>query len=240
MLVFCSRAGYLALQYCSKVCNCDFSIESGFYLVPTSMTDRENSLRQRKTPALPAKAMTNQPSVAGANSSNSHYFRPDKLPYNTFRASHGSDVEGLLLFPEQPRQIFVLCVVVAGFSYFSFTHESHNTGQNVRNALFAAILVFLVYCFLQTRDGLMMRPHPGVWRVVHGCSVVYLLLLAAMLVQNRQGAINAMQVLLPEIGSRPKTVIAVQVQCDINAAVILIFFTKKWVEVSIVRYVWIH
>ncbi|CAI5702550.1 unnamed protein product [Peronospora effusa] len=189
------------------------------------MKDSESSLRQRKTTGLSAVAIANKSSVAIVDS---HHYRPDKLPYNTFRASHGSEVEGLLLFPEQPRQIFVLFVVVAGFSYFSFTHESQNTGQNVRNALFAAILVFLVYCFLQTRDGLMMRPHPGLWRVVHGCSVVYLLLLAAMLVQNRQGAINAMQFVLPEVGTRPKTVVAVQVQCDINSASLTRGVTSIW------------
>lgn len=43
---------------------------------------------------------------------------------NMFRAAKGSDVENLLLFREQPRQLAVLALVVAAVSYFSFTHDS--------------------------------------------------------------------------------------------------------------------
>ncbi|KAL4115052.1 hypothetical protein PRIC2_013947 [Phytophthora ramorum] len=192
--------------------------------------DPKSSLRQRKTTAMPALDTQHQDSpiagpVSKSPSSPRSSPRPDSWSYNTFRAS---EVEGLLLFPEQPRQIFVLLLVVAGFSYYSFTHDSQSTVQNVRNALFAAILVFLVYCFLQTRDGLMMRPHPGVWRVVHGCSVVYLLLLAAMLVQNREGAMRAMQFLFPEVGSRPKTLAPAQLQCEINTESLTRGVTSIW------------
>lgn len=181
-----------------------------------------SSLRQRKGKAMPAldtQDTSDGPVTKSSPDSQRSSPRPESWSYNTFRATHGNEVEGLLLFPEQPRQIFVLLLVVAGFSYYSFTHDSQDPVQNVRNALFAAILIFLVYCFLQTRDGLMMRPHPGVWRVVHGCSVVYLLLLAAMLVQNREGAMKAMQYIFPEVGSRPKTVVPAQLQCEINSEV---------------------
>ncbi|POM58713.1 Phosphatidylserine synthase [Phytophthora palmivora] len=125
-----------------------------------------SSLRHRKGTAMPALATQEEcpvgDGVSKSPGSQRSSPRPESWSYNTFRASHGSEVEGLLLFPEQPRQIFVLLLVVIGFSYYSFTHDSEDAVQNVRTALFAAILIFLVYCFLQTRDGLMMRPHPGV------------------------------------------------------------------------------
>ncbi|RLN14748.1 hypothetical protein BBJ28_00020420 [Nothophytophthora sp. Chile5] len=187
------------------------------------MAEGGATLRQRGRPAASTPRVdTQDPSqdeaevVERSPGSQRASPRPESWSYNTFRATHGSEVEGLLLFPEQPRQFAVLFLVVAGFSYYSFTHDSQDATQNVRNGLFAGVLIFLVYCFLQTRDGLMMRPHPGVWRVVHGCSVVYLLVLAAMLVQNRDGAIRAMQFLFPEVGSRPKTVVPAQLQCEIN------------------------
>ncbi|CAH0478907.1 unnamed protein product [Peronospora belbahrii] len=198
------------------------------------MTDFKSSLRQRKTKTMsPLNVHKKRSNASGStrNVPDSPLFHPQRglRPYNTFRVSRGSEIEGLLLFPEQPRQILVLFLVVAGFSYYSFTHESQDQVQNVRNALFAAILVFLVYCFLQTRDGLMMRPHPGVWRVVHGCSVVYLLLLAAMLVQNRQNAMKAMQFLFPETGNRPMTTSSSgQLQCDINSASLTRGVTSIW------------
>lgn len=64
-----------------------------------------------------------------------------------------------------------------------------------------------------------VRPHPGLWRVVHGCSVVYLLLLAAMSVQNRDGAILSMQFFFPEVGSLAKAPAGAKLECDINATV---------------------
>lgn len=54
---------------------------------------------------------------------------------------------------------------------------------------------------------------------MHGCSVVYLLLLAATSVQNRTGAIRSMQFLFPEVGSLKKSPAGIKLECDINANV---------------------
>lgn len=65
-----------------------------------------------------------------------------------------------------------------------------------------------------------VRPHPGLWRIVHGASVVYLLLLAAMAVQNRQGVIASLQLLFPEVGNTKKvTAPKAPLECEINADV---------------------
>jgi len=43
------------------------------------------------------------------------------------------------------------------------------------SGIVAACLVFLVFCATQMRDtGFMKRPHPVVWRVVKGTSIIYL------------------------------------------------------------------
>ncbi|GLD94812.1 hypothetical protein PINS_up003437 [Pythium insidiosum] len=156
--------------------------------------------------------------------------RLETLSYNMFRAAQGNEaVEGMMLFRERPRQLLVLASVVAAVSYYSFTHDSNDPVQNVRTGLCTAVLIFLVYCFLQTRDGLMVRPHPGLWRVVHGCSVVYLLLLAAVSVQNRQGAITSMQFFFPEVGSQRKmTQRGQKLECDINADTIYRGVSSIW------------
>ncbi|DAZ95469.1 TPA: hypothetical protein N0F65_002154 [Lagenidium giganteum] len=146
--------------------------------------------------------------------------------HNTFRAAKDNDVENLLLFREQPRQLFVLGLVVSAVSYYSFTHDSKNVTQNVRTGLSAATLIFLVYCFLQTRDGLLVRPHPGLWRVVHGISVVYLLMLAAISVQNREGAQLSMQFLFPEVGSLTKS--HGPLECEVNADTVYRGVSSIW------------
>jgi hypothetical protein len=50
--------------------------------------------------------------------------RFDSISNNTFRSTKGTQMEGLLLFQEQPRQVFFLFLMVAVVSYYSFTHDS--------------------------------------------------------------------------------------------------------------------
>eukprot|EP00922_Rhytidocystis_sp_ex-Travisia-forbesii_P043020 GHVS01064295.1.p1 GENE.GHVS01064295.1~~GHVS01064295.1.p1 ORF type:complete len:688 (+),score=120.27 GHVS01064295.1:117-2066(+) len=52
----------------------------------------------------------------------------------------------------------------------------------LRRGIIAMLVVLLVYCFLQTRDGLLVRPHPGVWRVVHAVGLFYFLIISILLV----------------------------------------------------------
>lgn len=40
----------------------------------------------------------------------------------------------------------------------------------------------------QCRDTVIIRPHPGVWRVVHGVGMLYLMCLAVLLVHDKAGA----------------------------------------------------
>lgn len=86
-------------------------------------------LRQRRKPdAAPLHP------VQGVNADDDHPLPPVAAPvappsrssprYNMFRAARGSAVEEQLLFREQPRQIAVLALVVAAFSYYSFTHDA--------------------------------------------------------------------------------------------------------------------
>lgn len=49
---------------------------------------------------------------------------PRLFSANAFRAAQGSDVENMLLFREQPRQVAVLSLVVSVVAYYSFTHDS--------------------------------------------------------------------------------------------------------------------
>jgi phosphatidylserine synthase 2 len=44
-------------------------------------------------------------------------------------------------------------------------------------------IVFLVYNLLQARDGLLVRPHRVVWRVVTGIAVLYMMALGIVLFQ---------------------------------------------------------
>lgn len=54
---------------------------------------------------------------------------------------------------------------------------------------------------------------------MHGCSVVYLLLLAGIAVQDREGAIHALQFIFPEVGDVARQTVPGKLECEINAKV---------------------
>ncbi|WVZ99529.1 hypothetical protein U9M48_044808 [Paspalum notatum var. saurae] len=62
------------------------------------------------------------------------------------------------------------------------------------------IAVFLAYCTLQAPSTILIRPHPAVWRLVHGLAVVYLVAITFLLFQNRDDARHFMKHLHPDLG----------------------------------------
>nr|ASN64468.1 phosphatidylthreonine synthase [Eimeria falciformis] len=57
------------------------------------------------------------------------------------------------------------------------------------------------YCFLENRDGLLVRPHPGFWRLVHGLNFTYFLILVFLVTLHRSDGRILLRVLVP--GLRP-------------------------------------
>eukprot|EP00898_Chlorokybus_atmophyticus_P003612 jgi/Chlat1/4251/Chrsp27S04325 len=72
--------------------------------------------------------------------------------------------------------------------------------RNARDGVLAMIAVYLGYSLLQAPDTALKRPHPAVWRFVHGASVVYLLFLVYLLFQTVDDARLFMRNLSPELG----------------------------------------
>ena len=73
-----------------------------------------------------------------------------------------------------------------------------------RRGLFTVAACFLVYCSIQLRDSLLLRPHPIVWRIVHGASLLYLLGLGFLLALPPSAARAALKLLDPALtGPRP-------------------------------------
>ncbi|XP_073110356.1 CDP-diacylglycerol--serine O-phosphatidyltransferase 1 isoform X3 [Elaeis guineensis] len=62
------------------------------------------------------------------------------------------------------------------------------------------IAVFLAYSLLQAPSTVLIRPHPAIWRLVHGMAVVYLVALTFLLFQNRGDARQLMKYLHPDLG----------------------------------------
>ncbi|KAL9254747.1 CDP-diacylglycerol--serine O-phosphatidyltransferase 1-like protein [Drosera capensis] len=71
---------------------------------------------------------------------------------------------------------------------------------SVKRGVWAMIAVVLTYCLLQAPSTLLIRPHPAIWRLVHGMAVVYLVALTFLLFQNRDDARQFMKYLHPDLG----------------------------------------
>ncbi|TYK09148.1 CDP-diacylglycerol--serine O-phosphatidyltransferase 1-like isoform X1 [Cucumis melo var. makuwa] len=72
--------------------------------------------------------------------------------------------------------------------------------SSVKRGVWAMIAVFLAYCLLQAPSTILIRPHPAVWRLVHGLAVVYLVALTFLLFQKRDDARAFMKFLHPDLG----------------------------------------
>ncbi|GAA0142327.1 hypothetical protein Leryth_024554 [Lithospermum erythrorhizon] len=72
--------------------------------------------------------------------------------------------------------------------------------SSVKRGIFAIITVILVYCLLQAPSTILIRPHPAVWRLVHGFAVIYLVALTFLLFQSRDDARQFMKYLHPDLG----------------------------------------
>ncbi|KAJ0038679.1 hypothetical protein Pint_22167 [Pistacia integerrima] len=77
--------------------------------------------------------------------------------------------------------------------------------------VWAMIAVFLAYCLLQAPSTVLIRPHPAIWRLVHGMAVIYLVALTFLLFQlelwmafifsqKRDDARQFMKFLHPDLG----------------------------------------
>ena len=60
---------------------------------------------------------------------------------------------------------------------------------DVRTGVFIVGLFLMMYFALQSRDGVMHRPHPIIWRCVHGAGVLYVML--RCLLRSRWTAMKA-------------------------------------------------
>ncbi|XP_076956055.1 CDP-diacylglycerol--serine O-phosphatidyltransferase 1-like isoform X1 [Bidens hawaiensis] len=71
---------------------------------------------------------------------------------------------------------------------------------SVKRGIWAMIAVFLTYCLLQAPSTLLIRPHPAIWRLVHGMAVIYLVALTFLLFQTCDNARQFMKYLHPDLG----------------------------------------
>ena len=72
--------------------------------------------------------------------------------------------------------------------------------RNLKSSISAVCAAYLLYSTLQGPDTHMSRPHPAIWKVMHGLFVLYMLFLVFLLCQETVDARGALKFLSPDLG----------------------------------------
>ena len=109
---------------------------------------------------------------------------------------------------ERPRQVVFGLILIAGTGLWSLTRDAGDSPEiSGRNAIVGIIFAIVVYCMLQTKDGLMVRPHPIVWRAIHGMFLAYFLLVVFFVSLPPYLGISLVHNMLPGIGGGAEKVL---------------------------------
>lgn len=80
-----------------------------------------------------------------------------------------------LEFFYKPHTISLLLCCIFGVTYAAFVRDSSDPQANVFAGLCGVFVFFMIVSVLAFPNGPFTRPHPILWRLVFGCSVMYLL-----------------------------------------------------------------
>lgn len=105
---------------------------------------------------------------------------------------------------QKPHTATLLVLLLGVIVYLAWgTEQENDTKSNVMRGVLCSCLPLLIYGVLQFRDGFFQRPHPAVWRLVMGLSLLYLMFLVFLLSQNVSDARKIIGYLDPVYAGRP-------------------------------------
>ena len=114
-------------------------------------------------------------------------FKMDKnCNYNLFNSINERPVDDISLqFFYKPHTISLLLVSIVLVLYTAFTTNGEESIENnIWSGIKCIIFFFLIISVLAFPNGPFTRPHPAIWRLVFGLSVIYLMTLMFILFQN--------------------------------------------------------
>uniref|UniRef100_A0A674A0K6 Phosphatidylserine synthase n=1 Tax=Salmo trutta TaxID=8032 RepID=A0A674A0K6_SALTR len=102
-----------------------------------------------------------------------------------FRMINEQQVEGISInFFYKPHTLTLLTFTVASLMYFVFSRDDADVDNNFRVGFLLVVSFFLVISVLAFPNGPFTRPHPAIWRMVFGLSVLYFLFLVFLIFLN--------------------------------------------------------
>lgn len=126
-------------------------------------------------------------------------YRRRSLKYD-FRAINEQQVEDITLeFFYKPHSITLLLVLLVSLLYIGMTRDDSILEENLRFGSVAVIFFFTIISILAFPNGPFTRPHPAIWRIFFGFSVLYLLFLVFILFLNLSQVRTIMYWVDPEV-----------------------------------------
>ena len=109
-------------------------------------------------------------------------------------------------FHEKPRQV-VFAIFLLGIVYWlSKLNYADDLIPAARTAIAGCFISVVFYCMLQTKDGLMIRPHPIVWRAIHGMYLCYFMVLVFFIILPPNTGITLLHDMFPDIAGGSEAV----------------------------------
>ncbi|XP_066138807.1 phosphatidylserine synthase [Euwallacea fornicatus] len=111
---------------------------------------------------------------------------PTRTRFSSFSAINEKEVDDISIeFFYKPHTITLLLLSITAVVYFAFVRETGDVEKNIWSGLLCCCFFFLLISILAFPNGPFTRPHPAVWRIVFGLSVLYLLGCLFILFQNK-------------------------------------------------------
>ena len=111
------------------------------------------------------------------------------------------DVDPMASFFYTPRALTVMTVGLLALAYFSdalgLDPQRGSWESRVKGALWALVGAFLGYSALYAPHTFMIRPHPIVWKLVHGVTLLYIALPGLPALPGGRPGAPGLQVRLP-------------------------------------------
>lgn len=135
-----------------------------------------------------------------------------------FRMINEQQVEDICLdFFYKPHTITLLTFTVLSLMYFAFTRDDEDLDGNLRVGVLVVVSFFLVISVLAFPNGPFTRPHPAIWRMVFGLSVLYFLFLVFLIFLNWEQVKTLMYWLDPNLrfAKREADIMEYAVNCTV-------------------------
>eukprot|EP00998_Keelungia_sp_KM082_P000733 NODE_1084_length_1478_cov_62.596595_g1073_i0.p1 GENE.NODE_1084_length_1478_cov_62.596595_g1073_i0~~NODE_1084_length_1478_cov_62.596595_g1073_i0.p1 ORF type:complete len:473 (-),score=87.48 NODE_1084_length_1478_cov_62.596595_g1073_i0:58-1419(-) len=103
----------------------------------------------------------------------------------------------------KPHTVFGLVVGLAVLIYYAFVRDVDAIDEvaNIKLGMLLTVAIFTIWCGVHLPDGLLVRPHPVVWRCVTALGITYLVALVFMLFQSVHTARKMVHFLDPALGT---------------------------------------